>query len=180
MPDAQSDYASPGSASVPAGVALTTPDGRLIVEFTWLADRFIHVVRRAEEKTTADSVLSSLEGGPDEAWPPSPPLQQLSRESIAGQDVILGVGAAGVSHWSVSVEPVAVGEAYSLKFELACRSKQPAEFLGSSYQSGHDWRIEPIAGAVLDDQGETVRITPERAEAAGTQQWSYRISDVKS
>ena len=179
MPDAQSDPASPGSASAPAGVTLTTPDGRLIVEFSWSADRFIHVVRRPEDEATADSVLCSIEGGPDETWPPSPPLQQLSRESIAGRDVILGVGAAGVSHWSVSVESVAVGEAYALKFELACRSKQPAEFLGSSYRSGHGWRIEPLAGAVLDDRGETVRITPERAEAAGTQQWSYQISGVK-
>ena len=70
----------------------------------------------------------------DEDWPASPPIQQLSLEMIGGTPALLGVGQAGKSHWSISVEPVqGEGLRPALKFDLACRCPVQPRWLGSSY-----------------------------------------------
>ncbi|MGV3485720.1 MAG: hypothetical protein ACO1RT_14985 [Planctomycetaceae bacterium] len=70
----------------------------------------------------------------DDDWPASPPIQQLSLEMIGGTPALLGVGQAGKSHWSLSVEPVNVDDMRpALKFDLACRCPVQPRWLGSSY-----------------------------------------------
>lgn len=70
----------------------------------------------------------------DEDWPASPPIQQLSLESIHGSPTLLGVGQAGKSHWSISVEAMRIDTKPSLKFDVACRCRELPNWLGSSYQ----------------------------------------------
>ncbi len=114
----------------PQSLTLATSDGRLRLEFHWQRDRFV-------QQLFVDSVEAgnSIEGDAEDSWPSSPPLQQLSLEDINGSSVILGVGAAGRGHWSISVEIDHQSDgADAIKFELACRSKEQPPFLGSSYR----------------------------------------------
>ena len=113
----------------PQSVSLVSIDGRLQVEFHWQHDRFAQTLF-----LDGRQVGCSIEGDGEDPWPPSPPLQQLSCQQIDGNDVILGVGAAGRGHWSISVERADLEGVSSLKFEVACQSKDAATFLGSSYQ----------------------------------------------
>lgn len=85
----------------PTALSLTTEDERLRVDFRWRDDRFV-------QELFVDSVAAgiSVEGDAHDDWPSSPPLQQLSLEKINDSSVILGVGAAGRSHWSISVEVI--------------------------------------------------------------------------
>lgn len=105
--------------------------GRLIVEFYQQADRVGHAllaVAGDRELLLAESV----EGNTEQDWPPSPPLQQLSWETTPdGRRCALLVGMAGISHWSASV----VADEAAIRFELACRAKQPPEVLGTTYAS---------------------------------------------
>ena len=110
------------------------------VVFKKLADRWSH---RFELITPGKSVLvaTSIEGTPDNDWPPSQPLQEISQTDLNGQHVLLGVGMAGRSHWSLSCshEPDANDGTESILIELACLVKAPrAGWLGSSYQLGPD------------------------------------------
>lgn len=153
---------------------MATPDGRLRIEFVWQHDRFVH-------KLLLDDVQAgiSLEGDADGPWPPSPPLQQLSREEINGCDVILGVGAAGRSHWSVSVELDPLAEFGSITFDLACRCNDRPEFLGSSYRLAESILFQPLSPPVasdrVDEQGIHLLEIRAPAQQAGTFRWSYRL-----
>jgi hypothetical protein len=116
--------------------------GGIIVEFTWDADRWRHEIRTAD-----GCVWSSVEGvddGADPRWPQSPVLTEVSLEEVAGKSVLLGVGVAGRSHFSVCVT-VHPDEENSLLFEAACRINSAAERLGSTYRGkdGRAVRIEP-------------------------------------
>jgi hypothetical protein len=116
--------------------------GGTSVEFTWDNDRWRHEIRTAD-----GGGWSSVEGADDSAdhrWPESPVLTEISLEEVAGKPVLLGVGLAGRSHFSlcVTVHPDAED---TLLFEAACRINSPAERLGSTYcgKDGHAVRIEP-------------------------------------
>lgn len=152
-------------------------DGRLRAEFRWQHDRF-------SQRLILDGIEcgTSHEGDADESWPPSPPIQQLSIETIDGQQAALAVGAAGSGHWSLS----AVADPQhpsAIRFELACRCKQAADFLGSSYETNLSLVVEPTDGEVdygdpNDEPGQPstrrVVIRPT-TNASGTSRWSYRI-----
>lgn len=116
-----------------------TGSGLLQVCFHWQQDRFGHSFRGTSADGQRDSEcwetvqpLSDAERGA--AWPLSPPLQELSRETIAGSELLLGVGRAGVAHWSVSIETLLIDGCPVLWFDYACRSSQQAQWLGSSYR----------------------------------------------
>lgn len=123
--------------------------GLLAIEFRKAADRYVHQVfagHGGEERL----LLESLEGGSDDPWPPSPPLQELHAERQAdGRQVVMLIGRAGRSHWSLSVEPVD----NRLVFDVACRLSREADWLGSSYRTTSGTAVEggvvTLAGGLL-------------------------------
>lgn len=112
--------------------------GRLYLCFTRRADRISQSLEcRVGERRI--ELFVSHEGEAGEAWPPSPPLQQLLIEPRGSEgQVALLVGMAGRSHWSLSVEPVAGRAAF--RFDAACRLNAPPTWLG------HVWRASETLG----------------------------------
>lgn len=144
--------------------SLVTDDGRLRIDFQWHLDRFIQRIYLDDIE-----VGGSIEGGQQEPWPASPPIQQLLTQEIDGSTAILGVGAAGRSHWSISAEL----QEGAIEFDVACRCKGDARFLGSSYE---------LVDAVVIHSDETVveardgRIAIQAAtDQAGTHRWRYSM-----
>lgn len=99
------------------------------VSFEKLPDRFSHQIEFSNPERKI--LLVSEEGSSDQIWPASPALQELHFESRTESDVLLAVGMAGDSHYSLSVESNRVNE---LRFQFACRFKKQPEFIGSSYK----------------------------------------------
>jgi hypothetical protein len=110
----------------------------LRLEFVQLADRFQHVVSLLGPSATVrpeQIIARSAEGDSGDPWPPSPPLQSLSIETLAdGKRVALLVGMAGRGHWSASIETDEQGPA--IVFDVACRSSVRPEKLLSCYECG--------------------------------------------
>ncbi len=153
----------------PQSLTLETRDGRLRIAFHWQRDRFV-------QQLFVDSLQAgnSIEGDAQDAWPSSPPLQQLSLEEINGSQVILGVGAAGQGHWSISVEIDRQEEgADAFKFELACRSKQQPPFLGSTYRLADSIVLAPTDCASQVRDGRTIA-SPIELDSQ-THRWSYLL-----
>lgn len=157
-------------ASTARPLRLSLPDQSLQVEFTWRGDRFAH-----EIILPAGTPVASIEGDTDDSWPPSPPVQQLSKERIGDADALLGVGAAGRSHWSLSVEIVGDLNHQAFKFDLACRAKGEAEFLGSTYGRSEDVHIIPGEGSELLTTPARTIIQPQHAAKDETVRWCYAI-----
>jgi len=143
-------------------------------------------------------LLQSLEGGPHEAFPPSPALQQLAFQQLSpGHRVALLVGMAGKNHWSVSVE--AFPDRRCLRFDAACRHQRVRDGdLGSAYQTVDAWRVAgagraetAVAGLLYelaalsidgrDDplmrQGshDSLRLQATIVKKMGTQRWCYEV-----
>lgn len=163
----------------PNSIELGSPDGLWVAEFWWDQDRYAH---RFVGRVDGDIAASSIEGDSSQDWPPSPPIQQLSLESVDDQPAVLGVGGAGRGHWSVSVltgrDPSKVNCVY-FQFDLACRSKREEDrLLGSVY------RVEKTVEFVSPDSDcvesedhlsrQQIRISPYD-DSAETVTWSYRI-----
>lgn len=140
--------------------------GRLTVRFTRQGDRWGHTVFVDDAPA-----LVSVEGAPDEAWPASPPLQEIHEQDLPdGRKAIFGVGMAGRSHWSLSVTT----EGDALLFEAACRAFGEQGPLGSVYE-----RLlpEPVVAALLDTSLLDERIRVRMAPASAPQSaWSWRIT----
>lgn len=174
--------------SDPAPISIELSDRSLRLEFAWQKDRFAHrlICDEGTERVC-------IQGTAEQDWPPSPPLQQLSLEEINGVPTILGVGAAGVSHWSLSVqETQGTGSKPAFKFEFACRSKSKPEWLGSTYSCNDTSSISIDASSGWASQGSKLlaSITDgkelESAETSSeeivadlsegeTVQWSYLV-----
>lgn len=108
-------------------------DGRgLFVSFPRRGDRFGHVVSIVSGEEIVPCLVS-LEGDDSEEWPDSPPIQQLSVEERPTGAVALGVGQAGKSHWSVTVETFAAER--RIEFHVACRLKMHPAQISSRYAS---------------------------------------------
>ncbi len=147
-------------------------------------------------------LLQSLEGTPEEPWPASPPFQQAHLEQRGGsRQVVLLVGMAGSSHWSASVEidPAA----HAATFDVACRLRGQADWLGSRYrmlaESTHrepgrlllapgddSQRSTPALGLelsaggdpanlVLSEQTASIELGAIEAAQARTIRWCYRV-----
>ena len=107
-------------------------------------DRYGHriILSAPQEDIT---LLESVESEPDVNWPESPPLQDFEIEPRGGsQKVALMLGMAGTSHWSASVEV----ERQFIRFDIACRIREAAESLGSTY-AAQDAKITLGDGAAL-------------------------------
>jgi hypothetical protein len=127
---------------------LETDDVR--VEYVRSNDRFAHrILMRSEDRWLP--VLESVEGTAADAWPQSPPWQQIVQESVGpdGEDVLLGVGLSGNGHWSIAIdrkhvngsEGSKIQSQLGLHFDIACKISKGAEFLGSTWQCCEGWAI---------------------------------------
>lgn len=105
---------------------------KLRTAFAWRVDRYAHAVTLVEP-AGEHTLIESMEGNPDDPWPPSPAFQQLSMQGEGEQRVALLVGMAGKSHWSMSVE--VSGDRRGIVFDVACRVNESAESLGSWYRT---------------------------------------------
>lgn len=129
------------SPSLPQPLTLAHPQpagGCLQVSFHWDQDRFAQQISGATADGRQTEIWQAILPGDDaerqHPWPPSPPLQELSREIIDGRELLLGVGRAGIAHWSVSIETRIIDGHPVLYFDYACRSSQPPDWLGASYR----------------------------------------------
>jgi hypothetical protein len=118
-------------------------DSHLRVSFHWAVDRYAHTVWACRGKEAA-AVLQSVEGQSDEQWPASPPIQQLNCQRRDGKPAaLLGVGMAGRSHWSLSVDVARLLPA--LAFDVASRPRGEGGRLASRY------RISATSASRVDD-----------------------------
>ncbi len=169
----------------------------LRVTFYWQRDRLAHSISAGDE-TNLRAIVSSVEGDGHEAWPPSPPIQQLDREpGQTESSVLLGLGMAGHSHWAISAE--ACRAPLSLLFDIACRTRGPVGRLGSRYTpivrparlEAHAALFELSCGPVrieVDSRNEApaelrwddtyLAIVPVAEPPPGpfTYRWRYRVS----
>lgn len=149
---------------------------RLRVEFTWLNDRFGHLISAVHPSGEVCPLLESIEGTPADNWPPSPPLQSLSIETLPdGRRAALLVGMAGGSHWSASVEAV-TGRA-ELIFDVACRHTKEPKWLGNSYQrlSKSSDALQISSDEELITTPESIAIKPRSTRHGGTTRWKFTI-----
>lgn len=155
----------------------------LRVEFFWQTDRYAHRLVASDGAT----LLTSIEGTDEDIWPPSPPLQQLSVEELRpGTEVMLLVGMAGKSHWSVSIEPQA--DSAGFIFDVACRLREPARWVGSSYRIANSAQPSlrltslpindtPVSCHIAERRDEAI-VTPAAGvpEGSGTVRWKYLLT----
>jgi len=179
----ESESGDPGAPGPHSIIGQVLESGVLRVVFHWRGDRFGH---RIEHQISGQwrAVVASLEGSPDEAWPPSPALQTLHIERRATGPVALLVGKAGTSHWSASIEPLS--DQAGFQFDIACRVQQPPWQLGSTYQSPPTGgrpivditatSQEALCELAAHEQSTVVRIRPLElpAERRSTIRWRYR------
>jgi hypothetical protein len=150
--------------------------GRLRMVFARAQDRWQHAVELVDGQS-ATRVLVSVEGDAAQVWPPSPPFQDLSEETLPdGRPVIFLVGRAGHSHWSASFE---ADEARAqIVCDIACRHTLPPEQLGSVYQQlSTGLSILPADGARVLAERDQLRIAPLvlAQRLPGTTQWKYVV-----
>jgi len=107
----------------------------LRVDFLRQADRVAHRISLVAGQQPWP-LLDSCEGSPLDAWPASPALQevQFQAQPAAGR-VVLAVGMAGTSHWSLSV--TAAEDPPALLFDVACRVRTQPSWLGSRYRAAN-------------------------------------------
>ena len=150
----------------PEPVSMEDTTGNCQLVFAWNADRFDHRVTRGEASA------SSVNDDTNPAWPCSPPLQQLSKEQIGDQIVVLGVGCAGTSHFSVSVEPIENG----FRFDWACKTKETPERLCSTYRVIGSVELQAGDHGQRMDIEDLLSIIPKESfDAPGTFRWSYQL-----
>jgi len=166
--------------------------GQLAVQFTRADDRYGHRIELLLGGRPTP-LLESVEGSPEDDWPPSPPLQQLHTESReatyptrlgsshagplperegvrTAQTVALLVGMAGRSHWSLGVETVAGTKESGMQFDVACRLRSAAGRLASRYRVLVSARIDPQTGDVLlETDGICCRVRPEIVAGSAAQ-----------
>ena len=183
----------------PYRLETTCGDLGLRVSFHWTGDRFAHTVWACFGQQ-AVPLLRSVEGTGDENWPASPPIQQVNCPCRDGQPTaILGMGMAGRSHWSLSIE--ASVDPQALVFDVACRPGGELGKLASGYQtfvsstgqagddvvvlehSSRRFQIQTIsadssANSSLDCAGQSVAVLVHANQRTGakTFRWKYRVA----
>lgn len=120
------------------------PSIRLVFEKT--DDRWKHSWI-ARTGPTEQMILTSVEGTPEQNWPPSPPLQDINQHSLDSGDAVLGVGMAGKSHWSASYTVESDTDSpqlVSIKSDLACLQNRASHqsMIGSEYEIDSAWEVK--------------------------------------
>lgn len=156
-----SDLADPRTVRIVAGTTEAV--------FEWREDRFGHRVR-AVTSEGMPLVFESIEGAgeaggrPDPRWPASPVIAALAEGDQSG-GALVGIGAAGRTHFSLAVTPHATLRD-TLVFEVACRVRDAPQRLGSAYR-----RTSPDDDMViLGPAGE-----PADSGLPRTIRWTYAI-----
>lgn len=103
------------------------------LHFCWQGDRFMHFIEEIQRGVTTGNSLCSIESDAEEYWPTSPPIQQLSLETIGVTPTVLGVGATGAGHWSISAQPATVDNKIGIVFDVALKLSMPLSQCGSQY-----------------------------------------------
>jgi hypothetical protein len=190
-----------GSNSVAATVSesVTLAGHGLSVVLSRIGDRYRHEVLITTDQ--ARVMLASLEGTSDQAWPPSPPFQELhTHQSNGSIDAVLLIGRAGRGHWSASIEVDHSQEA--VLFDIACRSSGPIDWLGNRYRCpvgqagatvaqprvllvGSDLQLHVLEGEACvseEDRMQVLSIAPVWTASSRSQtiRWKYRISRAGS
>jgi hypothetical protein len=182
------------------------------VHFRKVHDRFTHSIQFIRSLAALEtggqhgmSLMDSVEGSPTEAWPASPPLQQIVQEQIGSppSPVLLGVGLSGHGHWSIAID---LTPPHGIKFDVACKASKPPEHLGTRYrlcdklnathndldlgqrtlrfrmdpQSQWDFSLTLERGRwSLSECCGFLDIAPEPpCDRLGTHRWSYRIDAI--
>lgn len=175
---------------IPADHALCLPgsfsQGRLI--FRWRHDRFQQLLLL--DASDPDSVVCrSIEGTPQEDWPASPAIQQISTEAIDGIPTVLGVGCSGTSHHSYSVQALPLEQggcdihvqcAARLSKPLVASESLPDRWLGSRYKITATHEILVVTSDNARDVSPAAEprqrwIEPQTKLELRTVAWSYRI-----
>jgi hypothetical protein len=165
------------------GETILEADGLRVVFFRQ-GDRYAHRVEVFDAaRSEWFAVCESLEGAPDDDWPPSPPLQQLHVEDRPTGRVILLVGMAGRTHWSAAVE--AAADRKSITFDVAARYHTPPKYLGSNYPWGDaragamlKWTSIGETSIEIDEsfsEGQSIRPIGEFTAPPATASWKYEI-----
>lgn len=176
-------------APLPAGqrlVATLVWGPQIELSLDWRGDRWGHTLNLLFADERRATLLASQEGTPQQAWPPSPPLQALERQTLAdGRQVALLVGMAGRSHWSASFELEPGGQ--TLRFDLACRHAGQPGWIGSTCHLTQaalaQLEVVPLPGTRIDivhlaEAGwdRQLRVWPAEILAqAGTVRWGYEL-----
>jgi len=137
---------------------------------TRVADRYRLAV---EIVTTGEAVaaLSSVDAAVDQPWPLTPPWQELHVHAAADGRVLMLVGRAGKSHWSMSV--TAEYDRPALIFDVACRLREPPDFLGTTYQlSRTDFLFRP------NSEGEVRTELEIQPTAAGSPSLLLKVDEI--
>lgn len=182
------------SSRDPQELRLIHADGfGLLLTFRRDTDRYRHSISVITPGGT-EPWLESVDSDGQCPWPESPPYQELSIELQNDRHVALLVGMAGKSYWSASIESGVAP--CSLRFDVACRLREPPEKLGNTYRllrSPH--RLPPSPGANSEphscvlrpsnenavcefrEQASQVSIVPRTMFATGvaTIRWQYEI-----
>ena len=143
------------------------------LEFSWQGDRYHH------QLVAGDRVVAkSVEGTSEDDWPASPPIQQLSLEQIQDEPCVLGVGAAGRGHWSISVRVIECAATATFEFDLACRSKETPGSLASTYdRCDRSVVIEASNGtASTQHSNGNIELHPATTSSQVTHQWKYTLT----
>lgn len=122
-------------AETPAQIEALDAEGTgMRVMFEWCGDRFRHsifAVRMGKPKL----MVESLEGDSTEAWPSSPPVQQLHLQpNPSGREMLLLTGMAGKSYWSGSITTSSDLRWTRVGLHFACRHRMPPDWLGVTYR----------------------------------------------
>jgi len=89
------------------------------------------LIARLESIEPGDAVAPDSVLKDSANWPFSPPVQEWHDETRGSATVLMAVGRAGRSHWSLSCEVSPDG---LLAFDVAARISEPPVRLGSSYR----------------------------------------------
>ena len=160
----------------------------LQVDFVRVGDRFEQTVTRLDREGNSVAIWRDLHDSDSDDWPASPPIQELSLEEIGGKNVLLGVGRAGKSHWSVSIETAETDSGPAIRFDFACRCPEPPQWLGTTYKIESGVPEDATTGHALQatcaEDATLTRIAPGQIKIEplahppkwpGTVRWRYTI-----
>ncbi|QDV67951.1 hypothetical protein Poly24_16570 [Rosistilla carotiformis] len=151
----------------------------LALRLVWQQDRFGHAIDVLQAGQRSPLLETVVDPAPT-AWPRNTPLQQASLETIDGRLAILGVGLAGTSHWSLSLETLA-GESVGLRIDCACRCTTAPESLGSQYRwaDGIDCQTDAFAGILFRGDQVCVQVAPDDEKTVITCTADEKLCEIR-